>query len=167
METSIYEQHCAQRLSGALPKGVVYMCIGTSAVASDSLGPLVGSLLQRDMSKPLFVYGFSASNITALNLCAAYELIKLLHPDKKVLVIDAAVGEENERGKIIFNNFPLLPGAATKKHLCAVGDYSLMGVVAQRNLHDFYDTAADKKILVSQMAQVIATAIHLSANDHT
>ncbi len=162
MEISVYNQEGAKKLSRALPKDVVYMCIGTSAVVADSLGPMVGSLLQQDMPKPLFVYGFCASNITALNLAAAYEVIKLFHPDKKVLVIDAAVGEEQEKGKIIYNSFPLIPGAATKKNLNAVGDYSLMGVVAQRGLGDFYDSAADKKMLISQMAEVIASAVRLS-----
>lgn len=163
MEISVYCDENVKTLSKALPKDVVYMCIGTSAVVADSLGPMVGSLLQRDMPKPLFVYGFSASNITALNIYAAYEVIKLLHPDKRIMVIDAAVGEEGEKGKIIYNSLPLIPGAATKKNLCAIGDYSLMGVVAQRGLSDFYDTAAEKKLLVSQMAEVIASAIYISA----
>lgn len=165
MEISVYGEDSAKKLSAALPKDVVYMCIGTSAVVADSLGPTVGSILQRDMTKPLFIYGFCASNITALNIYAAYEVIKLFHPDKKVMVIDAAVGEEGEKGKIIYNSFPLVPGAATKKNLCAIGDYSLMGVVAQRGLGDFYDTAAEKKLLVSQMAEVIASAIYLSSHD--
>ncbi|MEG1528116.1 MAG: spore protease YyaC [Clostridia bacterium] len=160
MEISGYNQEAKNELAKVLPKeDVVYMCIGTDSVLADSLGPRVGSYLQENMNKPIFVYGIANNNITAINLLSAYRFIKLLHPDKKIVVVDSAVGDTEEIGKIIFNDAPLCPGAATNKNLPSLGDYSIMGVVAERGLKDFYKKSVDKQTLVDSLAQIISQAI--------
>ena len=157
----IHREDAATILQRNMPPSneCVYMCIGTENILSDSLGPRVGSLLQQNMAKPMFVYGLCQSNINALNLLGAYSLIKVIHPDKKIVVIDAAVGSAEEVGTVQVLEGSLVPGAATNKNLPYVGDFSILGIVSMRGVKDFYVTNHDRQALVEKMAQVIATAI--------
>ena len=94
IEVSIYNQQDKQRLTEAIrsqlgDQSTVYMCIGTEKVFSDSLGPRVGTLLNDNLQLPFFVYGLRDQNITAENLLYSYNFIKALHPNSKIVVIDA------------------------------------------------------------------------------
>lgn len=155
------KDNAAEIISRSLPPSdeCVYMCIGTEQILSDSLGPRVGLILMEQEIKPLFVYGYTGSNINALNLLKAYRIIKLLHPDKKVVVIDAAVGDTTEVGSVQIMQGGTAPGAATNKNLPNIGDYSILGIVGMKGLKDFYVTSYDREKLLEYMSKVIAEAI--------
>ena len=164
IEVSIYNPQDKQRLVEALKSKTqdnqaVYMCIGTEKVFSDSLGPRVGTLLNENMIFPTFVYGLSEQNITAENLLYSYSFIKALHPESKIVVIDAAVGCADQIGKIQISDGGIQPGAATNKNLPSVGDVSIVGIVADKGMGDFYTLNSAKDRLVGQIAQFIAEAI--------
>ena len=137
----------------------VYMCIGTEKVFSDSLGPRVGTLLNAQMSKPMFVYGLCNQNITAENLCHSYDFIKTMHPNSQIVVIDAGVGEPSQLGKVQLCDGGILPGAATNKNLPEIGDVGIVGIVAERGMGDFYTLNSEKDRLVNEVAQFIADVI--------
>jgi len=135
----------------------VYLCMGTSRVVNDSLGPKVGSLIKKANSK-LIVYGTEEFNVTAVNLNKAIRFIKALHPTKKIVVVDAAVGDITEIGTIQVKDEGIFPGLATNKILPKVGDYSVIGVVSKKGLN-FYDSSADRIAVVDKMADVIANSL--------
>ncbi len=149
-----------QQLANA--KNCVIVCIGTQKVVADSLGPMVGTLLNENMPAPVSVYGMQNANITAQNLEEAFRFIKMLHPNQKLIVIDAAVGEQNQIGKVQISNTPLFPGAATNKSLSEVGDVSIVGIVAHKNMQDFYTDSCERRILVEKLAQFIAGALAIA-----
>ena len=164
LEVSIYNPQDKQRMADALKtkttdKHAVYMCIGTEKVFSDSLGPRVGTLLNENMLFPAFVYGLCEQNITAENLLYSYNFIKAMHPQSKIVVIDAAVGSTDQIGRIQISDGGILPGAATNKNLPAVGDIGIVGIVADRGMSDFYSLNSSKDRLVGEIAQFIADAI--------
>lgn len=164
LEVSIYNQLDKERLSEAIRKEIsneqtVYMCIGTEKVFSDSLGPRVGSLLNENLGEPAFVYGLRNQNITAENLLYSYNFIKALHPNSKIVVIDAAVGTVDQIGKVQICNGGIAPGAATNKNLPSVGDVGIVGIVAEKGMNDFYSLNSSKDRLVGSVAQFIAEAI--------
>ncbi len=140
----------------------VFMCIGTQKVIADSLGPRVGQILNENMKTPLFVYGLDSLNITAENLVDSYNFIKQMHPDEQIMVIDAGVGEDEQVGEVQLVNNGIAPGAATDKNLPMVGDISIVGIVAEKTLNDFYVTSEDKACLVNKLANFIADSILLS-----
>lgn len=144
----------------------VFMCIGTEKVFSDSLGPRVGTLLNNRMKTPQFVYGLVNSNITAENLCASYQIIRALHPHKQIVVIDAAVGAHEQIGTVQVSPEGLLPGAATNKNLPQIGDVSIVGIVGERGMADFYTTASEKEKLVNKIAEFIVSAIVFATEDN-
>ena len=164
LEVSVYNQNDKQRLSAALKNQIqndetVYMCIGTEKVFSDSLGPRVGSLLNESLPIPAFVYGLRDQNITAENLLYSYSFIKALHPNSKIVVIDAAVGTLDQIGKVQVCNGGIAPGAATNKNLPSVGDVGIIGIVAEKGMADFYSLNSSKDQLVGSVAKFIADAI--------
>ena len=140
----------------------VFLCIGTDKVFADSLGPKVGTLLNNAMQTPLFVYGMHGQNITAQNLDYAHRFVKQLHPNNQIVVVDAAVGENSQLGHVQISNGGIFPGAATNKNLPRVGDLSIIGIVAEKGMADFYTTSQQKNQLVAQVAQCIAGAILLA-----
>ena len=164
VEVSIYNPQDKQRMAEALKSKTknsqsVYMCIGTEKVFSDSLGPRVGTLLNQNMNSAAFVYGLREQNITADNLLYCYNFIKALHPESKIVIIDAAVGAPEQIGKIQISDGGITPGAATNKNLPSVGDVSIVGIVADKSMMDFYTLNSAKDRLVSQVAQFIVDAI--------
>ena len=145
---------------------VIVVCIGTEKVVADSLGPRVGSLLNENQVCPLYIYGLQGANIHAQNLSRAMAVIKLLHPNKQLLVIDAAVGDAKQVGKIQLTYGNIAPGAATNKQLDRVGDMSIVGIVANKDMADFYDNSVEKSILVERLSQFIATAIIMASKSN-
>lgn len=162
-ELSVYSAEDAQKfateLAARLNKTPVFMCIGTEKVFSDSLGPRVGTLLNKQMSSPAFVYGLCGQNITAENLLYCYNFIKTLHSDVQIVVIDAAVGSAEQIGNVQICDGGIFPGAATNKNLPAVGDIGIVGIVAERGMGDFYTLNSEKDRLVSRVAKFIADAV--------
>lgn len=152
----------AQALKNYAQQCKVFMCIGTQKVIADSLGPRVGQILNENMSSPMYVYGLDLLNITAENLIDSYEFIKQMHPDEQIMVIDAGVGDDSQIGEVQLVGKGIAPGAATDKNLPVVGDISIVGIVAEKNLNDFYVTTEDKDFLVNRLAQFIADSILLS-----
>lgn len=164
LEVSIYNRDDKARLATVIKDKLgdtnpVYMCIGTEKVFSDSLGPRVGTLLNENMIYPAFVYGLCEQNITAENLQYSYSFIKSLHPTSKIVVIDAAVGAPEQVGKIQVTDGGIVPGAATNKNLPTVGDVSIVGIVAEKGMSDFYTLNSEKDRLVGKVAQFISEAI--------
>lgn len=164
-EFCIFDPNAEQTLAQEIKRHVtnpVYMCIGTDKVFSDSLGPKVGSLLNENMEKPCFVYGLRKQNITAENLVYCHQFIKQMHPNSQIVVVDAAVGTREQIGKIQISHGGIIPGAATNKNLPSVGDVSIVGIVADKGMADFYTLNSEKERLVNQVAQCIAKSILLS-----
>ncbi|MEG1705913.1 MAG: spore protease YyaC [Clostridia bacterium] len=149
----------AKTVLAELPREAVYLCIGTAKVVSDSLGPIIGTKLIEKMKRPVFVYGLANANITAINLERAYELIKQIHPDRKIVVIDSAVGDLEQVGEIQLSDGGIVPGAATNKNLSKIGDKNIVGIVSEKGLGDFYATTSNKIALVEKMAELISSAI--------
>lgn len=151
----------AERLRAVIPEREkrVYLCIGTENVLADSFGPRVGTILQNNMKKPIFVYGLVDNNINALNLVNAVSVIRTLHPKHKLVVVDAAVGDVSELGCVQVNPYGVRPGSATDKVLPQVGDYSIIGIVSLRGIKNFYSTDYDKQLLIEELTNKVADAI--------
>lgn len=162
MEINVNDTNAKKVLTKQLAKNirqVVVVCIGTENVVADSLGPRVGSLLNENLPLPMFVYGMQGANIHAKNLSQAVSVIKRLHPNAPLLVVDAAVGTDNQVGKVQLTMGGITPGAATNKQLQSVGDVSIVGIVGNKDMADFYENSVEKALLVERLSQFIATAI--------
>ena len=102
-------------------KEIVVLCIGEDKVVSDSLGPMVGSMLKNKNIKT-FVYGDLNHTINSKNLIYAINYINKNHNNAKILIVDSAVGSE-------LNYIGIKEGAINCYSLpdLFVGDFAILG----------------------------------------
>lgn len=141
------------------PKNLVFICIGTPHIQGDSLGPLIGDLLQGYHMKDIHIYGTKEEPIHALNLQQRFSQIKQAHPDAYYIAVDAALGTKSHLGNICIQQGPLFPGAGVKKTLPPIGDLSITAIVCPHG--PFYNKrlAWTPKRRVFTQAEIIASGI--------
>ena len=97
--------------------------------------------------------------VTAKEIRYLRAFLKETHPKSQIIAIDAAVGAEGDIGLIKLNDSPLLPGAGANKKLGAIGDVSVMGIVAEKSVANFGLLNTTRLHLVYSMAEQISSAI--------
>ena len=144
-------------LSEKLP---VAVCIGSDLAIGDSLGPIVGSMLKfKTQGLGVFLYGTLSAPVTAKEIKYMRTFLKETHRGCPVIAIDAAVGDAGDIGLIKINNTPLLPGAGANKQLGAIGDITIMGIVAEKSIANFGLLNTTRLNLVYTMAEIVSEAI--------
>lgn len=109
-------------------KDVIFLCIGSDRYIGDSLGPLVGSMLN-ERELPFFVYGTLEEPVHAFNLKEVLKSINKRFKKPLIFSIDASLGKQEQVGYVLFEEGPLIPGKALETILPEVGDYHFKGVV--------------------------------------
>lgn len=146
----------AEELSKQIDEEPVILCIGSETFVEDCLGPLVGTLL-KSKGCPCYVYGTLDAPVHSQNLQSAYSFIKAIHPNRKLLVIDASSSRDKARlGKIVLakNYTPLNHNL---KEISLQADWFLFGVCST---HQSLKTLVGTKIsVVEQLADAISNAI--------
>ncbi|TVY06859.1 spore protease YyaC [Paenibacillus cremeus] len=109
---------------GVRTSDLLFLCIGTDRSTGDALGPLVGTMLEEagypDVVGTL-AHPFDASNMR--------ERLAALPAGKKVIAIDACLGQSASLAWYQVSNRPIEPGKSVGKQLPLVGDYSIAGIV--------------------------------------
>lgn len=137
----------------ALP---VILCIGSSQVVGDSLGPMVGDLLREKYDTPAFVYGGLNAPVNGINYFEYYCHLKKVHPASLIIAVDACVGESKDVGKIKYSANGLKAGEALRKNLPRVGDVGILGVVAPKSNDNLFSLMNCPYSLVANMSERIA-----------
>ena len=157
------EEKIAKSLKSLLNNNdFVIVCIGTDLAVGDSLGPYTGTLLVNEKNNDFIVYGTLDFPITAKETDTLTKTIKKIHPNAKIVAIDAAVGNTEDIGNIKISNSPIKPGLGVNKNLIEVGDVSIIGIVSSKN------QTLDKIInntrlnLVVKMANAIKNGVYKS-----
>ena len=114
---------------------IVFLCIGTDRIIGDSLGPLVGTILQEKLEKHnifnISVYGTLQKNICYTNIKEILEIIKNKHQNAEIVVIDAALSNSDNIGKIFVKTEKVVLGNSLNKSKVAIGDISIKAVVGK------------------------------------
>ncbi|HYK72178.1 MAG TPA: spore protease YyaC [Pseudoneobacillus sp.] len=139
---------------------IVFVCIGTDRSTGDSLGPLVGSLLEEKGPSPFYVYGTLDEPIHAVNLEDKLKEIKQQHFYPFIIGIDACLGKLKSVGSIQLADGPVKPGAGVNKELPAVGDIHLTGIVNVSGFMEFFVLQNTRLNLVLKMAKTISEGIY-------
>ena len=109
-------------------KNLVFLCIGTTKIIGDSVGPKVGDKLKQ-MGVEAYVYGNTQRQVTAINVDDYAKMIKARHKEDIVVVIDSALGKINDIGAIKVTQNGIKPGGAFDKNKERVGDIGILAVV--------------------------------------
>lgn len=138
----------------------VVLCVGSDLSVGDSLGPIVGSILKRELhNHNVFVYGTLAKPITAHEVNYMQKFLKCAHPGRTVIAVDAAVGSAGDVGLIKVCSSPLNPGSGANKKLTKVGDVSIMGIVAEKSVMNYSLFSGTRLNMVVKMADMISSGI--------
>jgi putative sporulation protein YyaC len=139
---------------------IVFVCIGTDRSTGDSLGPLVGTLLEEKGPHPFYIYGTLDDPIHAVNLEDKLKEIKQKHFYPFIIGIDACLGKLKSVGAIQVANGPVKPGAGVNKELPPVGDIHLTGIVNVSGFMEFFVLQNTRLNLVLKMAKTISNGIY-------
>lgn len=145
---------------------VVFVCIGTDRSTGDSLGPLIGTLLEEKEVAPFHVYGTLEDPIHAVNLDEKMKEIKAKHLNPIIIGIDACLGRLKSVGAIQVGEGPVKPGAGVKKELPDVGELHITGIVNVSGFMEFFVLQNTRLNLVLKMAKVIANGIHEASSTY-
>lgn len=127
------EENVARALSRLIGNKLpVFVCIGTDAVSGDSLGPLVGTVLENALNGKTYVFGTLGCPVTALDVNGTADFIKKVYPCCAVVAVDAALGKKEEVGTIKIADAPIKPGLGVNKNLKEIGNVSVIGVVEEK-----------------------------------
>lgn len=139
------------------PQDILILCIGTDRSTGDSLGPLIGTGLQKQ-SPPFRVLGCLDHPIHAANLKETIEKINLA-PPKLTVAIDASLGSIDGVGIVNIGAGALQPGAGVNKNLPPVGDLYITGVVNVGGFMEYFVLQNTRLSIVVKMAEVICSAL--------
>lgn len=138
----------------------VVVCVGSDLAIGDSLGPITGSMLKyKTQGLNCFLYGTLASPVTAKEIRYIRTFLKETHRNSPVIAVDAAVGDKGDIGLIRLLDTPLLPGAGANKKLGAIGDISILGIVAEKSLTNYGLLNTTRLNLVYSMSEIISDAL--------
>ena len=149
-----------RQLSGELlgsSKELVVVCIGTDRSTGDSLGPLVGTMLSRPSTVP--VYGTLAEPVHAVNLNEKLAEIQKAHPNSFIIAVDACLGKSESVGCVSIKKGPLRPGTGVNKKLPQVGDMHIIGVVNVGGFMEYFVLQNTRLNLVMKMAELISEGL--------
>ena len=162
---NLYQNKKMQGAGMRSPKNVtekmpVVVCIGSDLAIGDSLGPVTGSMLKfKTQGLGFFLYGTLSTPITAKEIKYIRTFLKETHRGCPVIAVDAAVGDAGDIGLIKINDTPLLPGAGANKQLGAIGDITIMGIVAEKSLANYGLLNSTRLNLVYSMAEIISNGL--------
>lgn len=138
----------------------VIVCVGTDAAIGDVLGPLVGTGLKK-FSLNAYVYGSLDKTVTAKEISSIKKFLSAVHPLAKTLIVDAAVGAEEDVGKIKISDDGIYPGLGANKNLPKIGDGSIIGIVSPRSKNNEIFMNLTRFSPIYKMAETIACGISL------
>lgn len=138
---------------------LVPFCIGTDRSTGDSLGPIIGSALQRRLPH-IPLYGTLDAPVHAVNLSDKLREIKTTHQNPFILAVDACLGRLDSVGKIDVGYGSLQPGAGVNKSLPRVGDAYISGIVNVGGFLEYFVLQNTRLSTVMAMAEIITESLH-------
>jgi putative sporulation protein YyaC len=143
------------RHSGVDAGDLLFLCIGTDRSTGDSLGPLVGTMLE-EAGYPL-VLGTLEHPLDASNM--RNRLAADLLSGRKIIAIDACLGQSSSLASYQVSNRPMEPGKSVGKTLPPVGDYSIAAIVNIDGGNKYALLQSTSLYRVMTMAKEIVAAI--------
>lgn len=145
---------------------IIFLCVGTDRITGDCFGPLVGDNLinkfkQYNISN-IDIYGNLKENISYENISDKIKIIKQKYKNPCIVVIDAALSNKENIGKIFVNNSKTILGNGLNKNKIEIGDISIKAVVAKNHKLPQYNFKILQNIslyVVMTLANIVSDGI--------
>ncbi len=147
--------------AGVKAHGATLVCVGTDRSTGDSLGPLVGTLLEQQPVAGVTVYGSLRAPVHAGNLSEHLPLLLQAAREGPVLAVDACLGSYESVGSVFVQRGPLRPGAGVRKELPPIGEVAVMATVNVGGFMEYVVLQNTRLSLVYDLATLIASAVRL------
>lgn len=146
-------------------KMIIFLCIGTNKVIGDSLGPIVGTNLQKMLkdNKKIKVFGNINNPINALNVKENIEYINKRYIDKYIIVIDSAVSDKDLIGEIFITKNKTILGKGIDNKISEIGDISIKCSVSNNQDNGIKNFEALQKVpkeFISNLADIVSLGIY-------
>lgn len=151
----VIAEEMAHKLAEHFSKEIVILNIGTNRHIHDTLGPLVGTMLNNNGFK-FPVYGTLENPVDNRNIIETINRLYLKYGENLfILAIDACYVEGMD-GTIALRNSPVKPGTAVRDSFVSIGDMSIVGVV-----NSFYKKCPSIKDfdMVADLAKAISNIL--------
>lgn len=146
---------------------IVFLCIGTDRIIGDALGPLVGTMLEEKLEKynifNLSIYGTLQKNICYTNIHEILEILEKKHKNACIVVIDAALSNKENIGKIFIKKEKMILGKSLNKAKVEIGNISIKAVVGKDYKLSKYNFSSMQNISLSvviRLANLISDGIY-------
>ncbi len=142
-------------------QSLVFIGIGTDKILFDSVGPLVGSLINH-YGLNINYYGDMDNPIHALNMVEALEFIQMKHPNSVVIAVDSSISPEGGTyglGRVSVRKGSLLPGLGLGKELPEVGDISIRACIFEGEMDEVEDLYSTSIQFVYRLAEDVVNMI--------
>ena len=146
-----------------LDRQLVVVCFGTPAIAGDSLGPEVGSLLRGDKNFPAFVYGTLDRPVTGRNMNEWISFVRETQRGALMLAVDACLGDAANLGRISVRADGVCPAAVGGKKK-RFGDVGIIAVVGDKTGDALTELMQANAVYVSELAHKVADLIRSAVN---
>lgn len=142
-------------------KDILFVCIGNGNIVGDSLGPLVGSFLKiyEKTNKNIEVLGTIDNSIGYKKLGKDLENIIREKKDRYIIVIDSALGEEKNIGKIMISKNRLYAGSGVNRAKVLKGDIVIRGIVGKNHNNIKLNIKELEKINQSKIEEIACKII--------
>ena len=151
-------------------KNILFVCIGNGKIIGDSLGPLIGTVLEKNKrliqnNVKIDVIGTFENPILYYNV---EEFIKNIDSQdySEIVIIDSALGSKENIGKVMITPAEILIGVGVNRGRMVKGDIILKGVVGinynniSRNLIELESVDAKQvEKIASKMLDIIYSII--------
>ncbi|MCL2566323.1 MAG: spore protease YyaC [Defluviitaleaceae bacterium] len=149
---------------------ICVLCIGSDRATGDSLGPIVGQMLQSALSlSPIKIYGNLRTPAHAVNLQSTLEKIYTENQNPFIIAVDAALSKSPSHiGRLNTGIGSLKPGSSVGKSLPNVGHFYITGVVNwMPSIESLTILQSTRLGNVFEMAEVIAGGITYAIESYT
>lgn len=151
-------------------KNILFVCIGNGKIIGDSLGPLIGTVLEKNKrliqnNVKIDVIGTFENPILYYNV---EEFIKNIDSQdySEIVIIDSALGSKENIGKVMITPAEILIGVGVNRGRMVKGDIILKGVVGinynniSRNLIELENVEAKQvEKIAGKMLDIIYSII--------
>lgn len=151
-------------------KNILFVCIGNGKIIGDSLGPLIGTVLEKNKrliqnNVKIDVIGTFENPILYYNV---EEFIKNIDSQdySEIVIIDSALGSKENIGKVMITPAEILIGVGVNRGRMVKGDIILKGVVGinynniSRNLIELESVEANQvENIAGKMLDIIYSII--------
>lgn len=151
-------------------ENILFVCIGNGKIIGDSLGPLIGTVLEKNKrliqnNVKIDVIGTFENPILYYNV---EEFIKNIDSQdySEIVIIDSALGSKENIGKVMITPAEILIGVGVNRGRMVKGDIILKGVVGinynniSRNLIELESVEANQvENIAGKMLDIIYSII--------